>query len=218
MTPHEYNQIIGAPRYTLGLDLGQSQDYSALCALEVHGAGEQAEYRCLYLKRWELMTSYPSIVADLAMMLRRAPLSTNRPRLAVDTTGVGRPVWDMLKRAGLNAILRAITITAGNVVVPTPIGFNTPKRDLIGAAQLALQNGKLKIAAALPDAEILTTELKNYRIKISASGHDTYGNSTAALDWRDPNAAHDDLVLALACALWLDQRPGFSVGRTSGVI
>ncbi len=83
---------------------------------------------------------------------------------------------------------------------------------MIGAAQLALQNGKLKIAAALPDAEILTTELKNYRIKISASGHDSYGNSTAALDWRDPHAAHDDLVLALAVALWLDQRPGFRSG------
>ncbi len=83
MTPHEHNQIIGAPRYVLGLDLGQSQDFSALCALEVHGAGEQAEYHCLYLKRWELMTSYPTIVSDLSLMLRRAPLSTNRPRLAV---------------------------------------------------------------------------------------------------------------------------------------
>jgi hypothetical protein len=67
----------------------------------------------------------------------------------------------------------------------------------------------------MPEVEALTSELKNFRVKISATGHDTYGASADSLSWRE--APHDDLVLALACALWLDSRPGVSFGRTIGI-
>jgi hypothetical protein len=55
------------------------------------------------------------------------------------------------------------------------------------------------VASALPEAATLTEELQNFQMKVSLdTGHNSYGA------WRE--GAHDDLVLALACALWCGER------------
>jgi hypothetical protein len=69
-----------------------------------------------------------------------------------------------------------------------------PKRDLIAAPQVLLQSRALKIAAELPEAETLVAELQNFRYEITRSGNDTYAA------WREGD--HDDLVLAVALAVW----------------
>ena len=56
------------------------------------------------------------------------------------------------------------------------------------------QNGRLKIAAGIPDAAVLVDELLSYRVTISENGHDSYG------PWRE--RAHDDLLFALVLAAW----------------
>jgi hypothetical protein len=68
------------------------------------------------------------------------------------------------------------------------------KHDLVSVAQVALQNGRLRIAEKLPDAAVLVKELQNFQVKITDMGNDTYGA------WRE--GPHDDLVLAVALALW----------------
>jgi hypothetical protein len=57
----------------------------------------------------------------------------------------------------------------------------------------ALHTDELKIAAALSDAEPLQEELKDFQRKVSDAGRATYNARTGA---------HDDLVLAVAIALW----------------
>jgi hypothetical protein len=75
-----------------------------------------------------------------------------------------------------------------------------PKRDLVSVVQVALQTERLKIASALPEAEALVRELQNFQVKISLdTAHDSYGA------WRD--GTHDDLVLAVALAVWCGTRP-----------
>ena len=63
--------------------------------------------------------------------------------------------------------------------------------------QVALQTGRLKIAADLAEVGILTQELQNFQVSISESGFDSYEARTGK---------HDDLVLSLAMALWLAGR------------
>jgi hypothetical protein len=46
----------------------------------------------------------------------------------------------------------------------------------------------------LAHAETLETELQNFRVKITAAANETFGA------WRERD--HDDLVLALALAVW----------------
>ncbi len=79
-------------------------------------------------------------------------------------------------------------------------GFNlrVPKRDLVSSVAVLLQTGRLRIPRNLPNADVLERELVRFRAKISLSGHDTYEA------WRE--ADHDDLVLAVALACWLNEK------------
>ena len=136
-------------------------------------------------------------------MLMRRLLAENKPRVAVDQTGVGAPVVDLLRQASLNAFLFPIHITAGATVNREGGVEYVPKRDLVSIAQVALQTERLKIAAELEAASVLVREMQNFQVKITDAANDTYGA------WR--TGMHDDLVLAVAMALYVGQKRGAPV-------
>jgi len=189
-----------APKYTVGLDLGQTKDYTALCVLERHGEGEQVVFHARHLQRFALGTPYPAIVASVAGMLKQPPLTGEKPRLAVDETGVGAPVVDLFRQARLNASLHPIHITGGSTVNYDRGVEYVPKRNLVSVVQVALQTDRLKIASALPEAGTLVRELQDFQVKITDAANDTYGA------WRE--GAHDDLVLAVALGLYVGKKRG----------
>jgi len=121
-------------------------------------------------------------------------------RLAVDATGVGRAVVDLLRP--LAPDMWAITITGGDAVSQQGRNYHVPKRDLVGLLQALMGTGRLKVASSLPDATTLRNELMNFRYKISVGGHDSYEA------WRESD--HDDLVLSVAIACWSARRYRFS--------
>ena len=185
-------------RYLLGLDLGQAADYTAVTVLErLPGADARApaSYHGVHLERLALGTPYPAVVGHVAALMV-APALRGQTALVVDATGVGRPVIDMLRQAGLDPV--AITITGGDAVSGDGGGLRVPKRDLVSAVQVLLQTGRLKFAEALPVVPTLVQELLAFRVKITVAAHDTYGA------WRE--GAHDDLVLATAVAAWYGER------------
>ncbi len=185
------------PAYFVGLDLGQSQDFSALCVMARTG-DDRANYQfaCTYLHRWKLRTPYPVIVGDTVRLMNKLELQTGRgrPTLAVDATGVGAPVIDLFKRENHSSHLQPIRIVGGSNVSRENGVTRVPKRNLISLAQIALQNRTLKIASQLPEADTLVKELMNYRVKISDAGNDTYSAQR--------ETDHDDLVLCMCLALW----------------
>ena len=61
--------------------------------------------------------------------------------------------------------------------------------------QAGLSGRRLKIAEGLPHAEILVGELTTFSTKITQAGNETFEA------WRERD--HDDMVLAVAMALWL---------------
>lgn len=187
--------------YHVGLDLGQASDYTAIAIIEKIGDhGEKdAALRVRHLQRFALGTTYPAIVEAVAGIVASLP---DGARLAVDATGVGRPVVDLLRRAKLNPI--AVTVTGGNSPSNTGMEWTLPKRELVAGVQVALQQGRLQIARALPEAETLIRELTNYKVTISDTGHDSYGA------WRE--SIHDDLVFAVGLAVWSADKFG-SGGR-----
>jgi len=196
------------PAYTVGLDLGQSQDYTALAVLEhVPGATrDDVAFHARHLLRYALGTPYPAIVVDVAALLAKPPL--HRAALAVDGTGVGAAVVDLFRQRVPRSRLSAITITGGNTVTRDGRNYLVPKRDLVGVVQVLLQSGRLKVAPALPEAAILTAELENFQVRITEAAHDTYGA------WRE--GTHDDLVLAVALAAWAAQNVARNVARSFG--
>jgi hypothetical protein len=187
-----------ARTYYVGVDLGQAQDYTAISIVQqVPGESPTGKpenhYRLRYLRRPDLGTKYPAIVADVLALLGRSPL-TPASTLIVDKTGVGTAVVDMFTAAGVRP--RAITITGGTAVNRThPYELSVPKRDLAGLLVALYQGRRLKVSANLALAETLTNELVNFKMKINLqTGHDSYEA------WRE--SIHDDLVLSVAMACW----------------
>ncbi|MBF0154395.1 MAG: hypothetical protein HQL64_11705 [Magnetococcales bacterium] len=188
--------------FLVGLDLGQSSDYTALTIIErLHGSKPQA-YDLRHIERFPLGTSYPDQVARVKELVSRAPLKHNAT-LVVDQTGVGRPVVDMLRQAGLPVTVVAIIIHGGDTVGEEKNQFRVPKRDLVGSLQVLLQSKRLRVAEGLKEAAILVKELLNFKVNISVAGHDSYEA------WRE--GVHDDMVLSTAMACWYGERkPAFS--------
>jgi len=180
---------------TLGLDLGQMQDYTALAVLERVGAsGDVVEHHLRDLRRFPLGTPYPDIVERLAGLMERPQL--RGATLVVDATGVGAAVIDMLDGRGLGPV--PVWITAGERAEQAGAGWRVPKRDLVAVVQVLLQTGRLKLAAALPEVAPLAQELRAFRVRYTPAGRDVYGA------WRE--GEHDDLVLALALACWWSEQ------------
>lgn len=182
----------------IGVDLGQSRDYTALSVLETVPPVETTakHYALRYLERVPLGTPYPAVVEQVARMRRHLGRGT---QVVVDATGVGRPVVDLFRIARLSPI--AITITGGDTVGQrSGSGYTVPKRDLVFTLLALLQTERLKIAEGVPFADTLTSELANFKVKLNAeTGHDQY------LAWRE--GVHDDLVLSVALASWYAERP-----------
>jgi hypothetical protein len=180
----------------VGLDLGQSRDYTAVVIAEKveprEASGRDYELHIRHLERFRDVL-YPD-VAERVRRLMDAPELRGKADLTVDATGVGAAVVDMLTESGLT--FDAVTITGGDTESHQGwYAWRVPKRDLIGGLQVLLQSGRLKIASSLEHAETLRSELLNFRVKINIStGHDSYEA------WREGD--HDDLVLAAALAAW----------------
>jgi hypothetical protein len=183
-------------RYFVGLDLGQAADYSAVAIVEKTEAG----LHVVHLDRARGLP-YPDIVRMTAGLMAKPPLS-GQALLIVDGTGVGRAVVDLLRRAELQPV--AVTIHGGAKVTGSRRSPRVPKGDLINGLLLAFQSGSVQIASALPHAATLARELAEMRRKISVNGNASYGV------WRE--GEHDDLVLALAIAIWQAERRAVLLG------
>ena len=203
-------------RFALGLDLGKSGDPSALSAVEEvvtlyegrdRFTAERLSSRvlhCRYLRRWPLGTPYHSVADDVCALERRAPLYSSWPLIA-DSTGVGRAVVEILRQRGLKCPLIEASVHGGKAVTGDGSSVGIPKRDLVASLVVALEDGSLKIAPALPEAAQLRRELVGFRQKLTGKGNDSF----EAMSER----THDDLVNALALAVWY-LRPAGLCGYT----
>jgi hypothetical protein len=94
------------------------------------------------------------------------------------------------------AELQPVLISAGDTDTRDAHWWRIPKRDLVSAVQATLQAGRLKIARELPEAPTLIRELEQFKTKVMAAS-----STDALIAWRE--GANDDLVLALALAVWV---------------
>jgi hypothetical protein len=182
----------------LGLDLGQARDHTALALVEWTPdptTGLHA-YALRHLERVPLGTGYPQVVAHVAGLMASVALKDST-QLVVDATGVGRPVIDLLRQAGLTP--RAVVVHGGNETTIDQNGYTrVPKRLLVSTAQVLLQARRLRFPRSLPHVAELEEELLRFEVKITDAGTDTYGA------WRE--GAHDDLVFALCLGCWYGER------------
>lgn len=186
-----------ASTFFISADLAQVNDYTAITIIEriTNDTNYDRDFHLRHIERPERGTTYPKIVDRLKELVNSPQLNGKEKAVVIDITGVGRPVWDLMQNNGFKNQMNGITITGGNSVSEDNRIYSVPKRDLISALQVAFQNGQLKIAAGLPEADTLVKELTNFKVKINLNGHDQYEA------WRE--GIHDDIVLSAAMGVWL---------------
>lgn len=206
--------------FIIGLDLGQSNDYSALLILQRHQEWEKGQvpakpnnlvlhakdwveqkqteepdYQIRHIHRYPLGTPYPDVIEHVKGLVG-TPEIKGKYALVIDHTGVGRPVFDIAVKEGLTAL--GMTITGGDSV--TGNGKNqvrVAKRLLVSTVQAVMQTNRLKMAEGLQYGDTLQKELLDFRVKITDSANDIYSAR---------EGAHDDLVLSLAMALYVGEQ------------
>lgn len=211
--------------FTIGVDLGQVYDHSALAVVERsqlvpdlersfesdHWSSLLDVHDVIHLQRWDLGTPYRKVVADVGALIKRAGLQD--ALIVLDATGIGKAVVNLFVEAYFRNELgdhwpRGYVITGGREQTAELV----PKRELVAKLQTLLQAGRLTIAPGLSLGDILKREMLQFRAKTLPTGGDTY----EAARERD----HDDVVLAVALACWARHSftdPRRFVGPTASV-
>ena len=185
--------------------MGQKRDHAAIAVVE------RTEFFLVrHLERIPLGTPYPDVAARVREVVQDEKLA-GQCALAVDGTGVGAPVVDLLRAGRLGCDLSAVTITGGERESQSGGVWSVPKRDLIAGVQVLLEQGELRIARDLREAGALVRELLDVRITMAGGGRIRLG--------ADGFGEHDDLVIALALACWRAKRKqiGFGTRRLPGI-
>lgn len=182
--------------YYIGLDLGQRRDHTAIAVLSAvtvilderdpltRTPKRRDEIRLIHLHRFALGTDY----TDYPKAIRRVTNALNGAvpfTLIVDGSGPGLPVVNMLREARLPVhILTAIIAAEGSGLKPVNSVYTISRRAMLSAIRIAAETGMLKASATLPLRAQLVEELANVSID------------------NDNDTGHDDLVFAIALALF----------------
>jgi len=178
-----------AAEFTVGVDLGQSFDPTAVAVVrKLRGISDAPIFQIGHLERLPLQTPYPGVVNHVGHLIQRL---RGPSELVIDYTGVGRPVFDMFQIAGMSPI--GVSIVAGDVISSEGLIYKVPKLMLISRVQALLHAGRLKIHKGLAEAGALVSEMQSFQASVSDHGYWRFGARSGK---------HDDLVLAVAIALW----------------
>jgi hypothetical protein len=195
--------------FYIGIDLGQRIDYTAIAVVErrqpvIHGFDHlhwlrtveklPDEWAVRRLERIPLGTPYTKVVDRLAELARHPKLA-GHCRMVIDATGVGAPVVDMLKAANIGCEIVPVVFSAGTQESFDGKTWRVPKLDLLARLQMLFEQQRLKVPRKLKESSTLVRELLDTKAKPRPRGNVRIGADAAG--------QHDDLVMALALAVWM---------------
>ncbi|MBK9167681.1 MAG: hypothetical protein IPM24_09480 [Bryobacterales bacterium] len=177
------------PMLFAGLDLGREQDHSALAVLD---GSPGAVWRVRHLRQFPLGTPYTAVLETVARLFRSQALR-GRYALAVDASGAGRAVAEMLVAALPKSRVLPVVLTRGRRATRTGDRLCLPSALLVSCLAGLLGARRLQVASGLPLAPRLATELQLFHARCRPSGSQSFAASRG----------HDDLLFAVALGAWL---------------
>ena len=162
-------KVLPGKIFQLGVDLAQSQNWTVITPFDLHTfkAGNQERFNQI---DWNLQEA----------KIEAASLRFNRALTRVDSTGIGDPIYESLKRKGVNV---------------EPYHFTEEsRRNLLLNLAIKLEQDTIKI----PNDEGLIEELGGARYEIGEKGR-------TKIVW--PEGITNDRVMSLALSVWGAQRP-----------
>lgn len=192
---------------TMGVDIGQKRDPTALCVAEteprqVEGRTE-IHFVVRHLERLPLGTPYPRVAERVARIVEGVRARTGAgPLVYLDATGVGQPVVDLLRERQPGGWVVPVYFTHGDRRNETREGakvhISLGKAHMVSQLQALLQSHRLHLPHTR-EAEALTKELLDYELRVSENANDRYGAFKVG--------THDDLVTALGLATQHEKPP-----------
>jgi hypothetical protein len=188
----------------VGVDIGQRRDPTAIAVVEQEERrGTEIHHIARHLERLPLGTPYPAVAERVVAVVGgvHAVTSGEAPTLYVDATGVGTPIVDTLRAAGVADLARllAVYFNHGDRRKVERDEIKLGKAWLVSRMQALLQSGLLHLPRTA-EAEVLAKELLDYEIRVTEDANDRYGAFRVG--------AHDDLVTALGLATQEDRGGG----------
>jgi hypothetical protein len=177
-----FEDPVPGARYYAGLDLAKVEDFTVLAILN-------SNHQLVFVDRFHRL--------DWAIQVNRVKASLDRyggPKVYVDSTGAGEPVFETLRRAGVRAEAYPFT--------------QKSKAALIDNLSLLFEQRLL----VLPGPDLWPEgidELESFEYSVTESGNVRTGA---------PTGQHDDCVLALALAAWPLARKQESFAGTVRVV
>ena len=198
-------RLITSPPLTIGVDVGQKVDPTAICVMEARPSAVQGEpvFTTRLLQRLPLGTSYLAVadrlvevvtnIAAQPVQMNHAPPSVT---MLIDATGVGAPIVDMMRKAlrGSRCRVTPVTFVHGERLTTQGHGLRMGKEFLVGRLTMLMESGRVDLPVDHPEAAAMRRELEDYerRLKAGTAGTMQYGAMAAG--------SHDDLVTAVALA------------------
>lgn len=189
----------------IGVDIGQSQDPTAVVVADPVLRDNNIHYMIRYLRRLPLGISYPTIIEELIRIYQNIPEPNTGCKLQkqvwIDATGVGKPVVDLIRSNAPYIKLHEVFITGGeakNKINPWTSVIKLPKAYLVSRLQVMLGCGRIHLPKT-DEALVLQEELMNFTIKVNDNANLEFGAFKVG--------THDDLVTALGLACLSEDYP-----------
>ncbi|MDD4382518.1 MAG: terminase family protein [Candidatus Dojkabacteria bacterium] len=151
-------------RYIMGVDLARHQDFTVITVID------RQTLRVVYWDRFNKV-DFNLQKERISMIARKY----NNARITIDSTGIGAPISEDLKRIGLHIDEFYFT--------------NTSKKQLIEKLSIFIEQQ----AITIPNEEVLIDELESFGYTITDAGN---------IKYEAPTGMHDDTVCSLALAVW----------------
>lgn len=196
-------------RYFVGLDLGRTDDFTALAVVERFSCENRVQLRLRHLERLAVGTSYPDIVERVREMVQSSALE-GQCELAVNAAGTGPRVLKLLHRAQLGCQVRPVMVSCGRRERVEGDWSHVPNRDLITKLRTLLEDNTLKIAHGLPYVLELLREIAQMRTTVTFTDNDRFDA------WRE--GVYDDMAFAVALACWAVEKTWSPQTRTCGTL
>lgn len=157
-------------RYIMGVDLAEVQDFTAITVIDAE------THEVVHFDRFQ-GKDYPLQKDHILLKAKRY----NNARTILDTTGVGKPIYEDLRRAG--------------VFCDDYTFSGKSKEELIGKLIVFMEEKYIKI----PDIQVLQDELRAFEYKYI---NEKTGERLKNIKYGAPQGYHDDSVISLALAVW----------------
>jgi hypothetical protein len=211
------SRVIGHRRFWVAADLGQANDYTAVCVIEDEQLPVLDDGKCILGPRSLTVVhadrfrgvSYVSVVDFLVRMKNAVPFG-GKSQLVIDGTSLGRVVSDMMSDQGVPHI--AIQMTAGSEWRRSGKYVNASKSLMIENTAVLFATGELNFAPELELKADIEADLGSFTLTETSAGNQVISQNRSA-------GGHGDLGIALVVGAFAAQylKPqGLVEGRLKG--